>query len=636
MSLLRIRDISIAFGGPVLLDGINFQVDRGERVCLLGRNGSGKSTLMKLINGDSSPDSGEIVTEPGVRIALLSQDIPANMGGSIFDLVCSGLGEKGELLSRYHHLSKQVKDDSSSELLKEMDTVHHALDENNAWDINRQAEKVISKMELNPDAEFDSLSVGLKRRAALARALVGDPDILLLDEPTNHLDLDAIAWLEEFLLRYEGTLFFVTHDRAFLRKLATRIIELDRGNLTNWACNYDTYLQRKQDLLNAEDSQNALFDKKLAVEEAWIRQGIKARRTRNEGRVRALEKMREERWNRRDQTGSVRLQVNEAERTGKLVIEAERVDFAYDKNEENRVIRDFSTLIMRGDKVGIMGPNGSGKTTLIRVLLGQLKPVTGTVRLGARLEPAYFDQVRAQLDEETSVQDNVLNGAETIMVNNRKRHVIGYLEDFLFPPSRARSPVKALSGGERNRLLLAQMFARPSNLLILDEPTNDLDTDTLELLEELLIDYPGTILIVSHDRAFLNNVVTSTLAFEGDGIVREYVGGYDDWVRQRLTDKTEIIAEKVLSKEKKERIKTEAPRKLSFNERKELEELPGRLESLEAEKDELFNSMSDPDFYRQESDKIAAAKERLEAVEGELAHAYERWEELDEVAAQEK
>ncbi|OQY57002.1 MAG: ABC transporter ATP-binding protein [Desulfobacteraceae bacterium 4572_88] len=494
------------------------------------------------------------------------------------------------------------------------------------WQKHRQVEYITSLMKLDPDAEFEVLSAGLKRRVLLARALVCKPDILLLDEPTNHMDIPAVLRTEDFLLSYGGTLLFVTHDRAFLRKLATRIVELDRGHLTNWPCDYQTYLERKQEMLNTEENQWGEFDKKLAQEEVWIRKGVKARRTRNEGRVRALMKMREMRQARRERSGTAQIQAQEAERTGKLVIEVRRIRYAY---ADHPVIQNFSTLIIRGDKVGIIGPNGCGKTTLLQILLKNLAPSEGNVRHGTHLEVAYFDQLRAQLDEEKSVQDNVADGNDKVIINGSPRHIIGYLKDFLFSPDRARSPVRALSGGERNRLLLAKLFTRPSNVLVLDEPTNDLDTETLELLEELLMNYQGTLLLVSHDRAFLNNVVTNTLAFEGNGRVSGYVGGYDDWLRQR---KSELPAkEDKVPKARKQKPKTqgERPGKLSYKEQRELESLPQRIEAMEAEQEELYQIMADPEFYQQEGEKISRAKTRVADLERELEAAYEQWEALD-------
>jgi ABC transport system ATP-binding/permease protein len=596
MALISLKDVNVGFGGHPLLDQVNFQIERGERVCLLGRNGAGKSTLLRLIHGDILPDDGEIARQQGVRIAMLSQDVPHGLAGATADVVAGRLEQTNP--------ASTDSQDPAGRL---------------------QVEKTLSRMNLDPDARFETLSAGLKRRVMLARGLACDPDILLLDEPTNHLDIDAIGWIEDFLLRYGGTLLFVTHDRMFLQKLATRILELDRGCLTNWSCDYQTFLERKQATLDAEAGQRAEFDKKLAREEAWIRQGVKARRTRNEGRVRMLEKMREDRRSRRERVGSVRLRAQEAGRSGKLVVEAEDVCCGYDL--ESPVIRDFSTVIQRGDKVGIMGPNGSGKTTLLRLLLGELAPQKGIVRYGVRLETAYFDQLRAQLDENRSVADNVGEGSDTVQFNGRPRHIIGYLQDFLFSPERSRSPVRILSGGERNRLLLAKLFTKPSNVLIMDEPTNDLDTETLELLEELLFDYPGTLLLVSHDRAFLNNVVTGTLVFEGQGRVGEYVGGYDDWLRQRRLPEPPIKAEKV--KTGRSKPARERRQALSFKEQRELEALPQRIEALEAEQKSLYQTMSDPLFYQQAGDEIVKARARLEALELEIETASLRWEELE-------
>jgi len=596
MALISLKDVSMGFGGHPLLDQVNFQIERGERVCLLGRNGAGKSTLMRLIHGDFFPDDGEIVRQQGLRIAMLSQEVPHDLAGATADVVAGRLENPDPALP--------VSQDAAGRL---------------------QVEKTLSRMNLDPQARFETLSAGLKRRVMLARGLACDPDILLLDEPTNHLDIEAIGWIEDFLLRYGGTLLFVTHDRMFLQKLATRILELDRGYLTNWSCDYQTFLERKQAALDAEAGHRDEFDKKLAREEAWIRQGVKARRTRNEGRVRMLEKMREDRRSRRERVGSVRLRAQEAGRSGKLVVEAEDVCCGYDPGAP--VIRDFSTVIQRGDKVGIMGTNGSGKTTLLRLLLGELAPQTGVVRHGVRLETAYFDQLRAQLDENKSVADNVGEGNDTVQFNGKSRHIIGYLQDFLFSPERSRSPVRILSGGERNRLLLAKLFTKPSNVLIMDEPTNDLDTETLELLEELLFDYPGTLLLVSHDRAFLNNVVTSTLVFEGQGCVGEYVGGYDDWLRQRRLPEPPVKAEKI--KAGRQKPARERRQMLSFKQQRELEALPERIEVLEAEQKSLYQALSDPSFYQQAGDEIARARARLEVLEQEIETANRRWEELE-------
>jgi ATP-binding cassette subfamily F protein uup len=594
MAIISMKDVSVGFGGLPLLDHIDFQLEEGERVCLLGRNGTGKSTLLRLINGDILPDQGEIVRRQSLRVALLPQEVPHGLAGPSFDIVAGGLEEAGLLSSVAE------------------------------WQSRNQVEKTLSHMSLDPHALIESLSAGLRRRVMLARGLVRDPDILLLDEPTNHLDIEAIEWMEEFLLRRNSALIFVTHDRAFLQKISTRIIELDRGNLIDWACDYKTFLDRKDALIDAEAAQLHRLDKKLAQEEIWIRQGIKARRTRNEGRVRALEKLRETRRAQRASMGSVRLQTQEAGRSGKLVIEATDVTYGYDSGKP--VIFGFSTLILRGDKVGIIGPNGSGKTTLLRLLLGELQPREGTVRHGVRLEAAYFDQLRSQLDENRSVAENVGEGNDTILFNGRPRHIIGYLQDFLFSPERARSPVRILSGGERNRLLLAKLFSKPSNVLVMDEPTNDLDVETIELLEGLLLEFPGTLLLVSHDRTFLNNVVTSTLALEGEGAVGEYVGGYDDWMRQKVRP---VVREKSPSRSEHQRPRQERRQAFGFKEQRELESLPLLIETLETRQKELYRMLSDPSFYRQAGDEVATARTSLESLEEEIERAYRRWEVLE-------
>ncbi len=596
MSLVNLQNISLGFGGHPLLDSVHLTIESGERLCLLGRNGSGKSTLLKLINGEMLPDSGEIILRQGVRISRLTQEVDPGLSGRVYDVVAEKRAQKED-----------------------------PLDEE--WDIRPRVETILSRMDLDPEAAFDTLSAGLKRRALLARALVADPDLLLLDEPTNHLDIGAIRWLEDFLLRHLKSLLFVTHDRTFLRKLATRIIELDRGRLRSWNCDYDTFLERKTAALETESEHWDRFDKKLAQEEAWIRRGVKARRTRDEGRVRALEQMREERRLRRERIGTAGLQAQEARRTGKLVIEADEIGYRYDGRP---IIQDFSTSIQRGDKIGIIGPNGAGKTTLLNLLLGRLTPDSGRVRHGVHLEIAYFDQLRVRLDESRSVQDNVADGNDQILINGKPRHIIGYLGDFLFPPDRARSPVSMLSGGERNRLLLAKIFAKPANVLVLDEPTNDLDLETLEMLENLLVDYTGTLLMVSHDRSFLNHVVTGIFAFEGEATVNEYVGGYDDWLNQR--PEPEQASEKPAAPPPKPKPRAERPRKLSYKEKQELETLPERIEKLEAEQVHLHRKLADPAIYKNEGEDIAGYKERLEFLETELTEAYDRWEVLEGMA----
>jgi len=625
MVLISLRNLQVSFGGPPLLDGVNLTLESGQRVCLIGRNGAGKSTLMKVISGETVAEEGERILDPGVRIARLAQEVPEGIDGRVLDLVADGLGEVGALVKEYHRLSVGMQGAADSQLLRALERVQHELEAADGWSLEQRVETVISRLSLPGDAQFSQLSGGLKRRVLLARALVTEPDLLLLDEPTNHLDIDSIAWLEEFLLGYRGGLLFVTHDRVFLQRLATRILELDRGRLTDWPGDYQNYLRRKEETLNAETKEQERFDRKLAQEEVWIRQGIKARRTRNEGRVRALKALREERRLRREQPGQVNLQLQAAEASGKLVVRARDVAYSWDGEP---IVRGFSTTILRGDRVGLIGPNGVGKTTLLNLLLGRLQPDSGRVELGARLQVAYFDQMRAQLDEEKSVQDNVADGSDRVQINARSRHIIGYLQDFLFSPERARTPVKALSGGERNRLLLARLFARPANVLVMDEPTNDLDVETLELLEDLLLDYAGTLLLVSHDRAFLNNVVTSCLVFEGAGRVREYVGDYDDWLRQRPTPPVPDKPDKPKTPARAAPPGKPAAR-LSYKEQRELEGLPARIEMLETEQERLQAAMADPAFYQREPGEIADAKARLERLSDELGQLYERWEALE-------
>lgn len=629
MALVSLQEVRIAFGGPDLLDGVTLQIERGERVCLVGRNGAGKSTLMKIVGGGLTPDSGEVIRARGGRVASLEQEVPRDLSGTVFDVVSEGLGGIVDLLCEYRSLGHSLGSGNDPGIIAELARVQHLIESSGGWQIQQRVETALSRLGLDPDAVAAGLSGGYKRRVLLARALVNEPDLLLLDEPTNHLDIESIRWLEEFLFEFRGAILFITHDRRFLDTLATRIIELDRGRVTDWPGDYKTYLTRRQAELDAEASHNSLFDKKLAQEEAWIRQGIKARRTRNEGRVRALKELRRQRSARREQTGSAEMRLNEAERSGRLVLEAKGIGHSY---EGNPLIRDFSTVIMRGDKIGIIGPNGSGKTTLLNILLGSIRPLSGSVRMGTRLQVAYFDQHRAQLDDEKSVRDNVGDGYDNVTVNGRKRHIIGYLEDFLFLPERSQSPVKVLSGGERNRALLAKLFTRPSNVLVLDEPTNDLDADTLELLEEMLMEYQGTVLLVSHDREFLNNIVTSTIVFEGEGRLAEYVGGYDDWLRQRSVS-SPGGTEKAKKREKpeKSRPKRERMRTLTFKEKKEIDTLPGLIESMEAERAGLYEILADPDFYRQDGSRIPAVKARMAELDKEIPAAYERWELLESI-----
>ena len=589
MSLLNLRQLHIAFGGPPILAGVDLRVERADRLCLVGRNGEGKSTLMKIISGEIQPDSGEQILEQQAHVARLDQDVPDGISGTVLDIARQGL--------------------------RSGDPPH--------W-----ADSAVTRLQLDPHANFTHLSGGLKRRVLLARALSAQPDLLLLDEPTNHLDLNSILYLEDFLLRWDGTLIFVSHDRAFVRRLATRIAEIDRGQLHLHTGSYDDFIRNRDARLAIEETQAAVSDARLSEEEKWVRQSISARRTRNEGRVRALQKMREERQQRQQRQGTSRLRVQEAERSGDLVIEAEDLYFAYSEGQPQ--VSQFSLLVGRGDKIGIVGPNGSGKTTLLHMLLGQLEPQRGSVRHGTRLQIAHFDQLRAQLNLDESVAENIAPGQEYLDINGQRRHVYGYLQDFLFTPARARTPVGALSGGERNRLLLARLFAKPANLLVLDEPTNDLDTETLELLEEQLVHYSGTLLIVSHDRAFLDNVVTSLLVFEGDGQIGEYAGGYSDWLARHQSAQTPRTAEK--KKARKQQRSKQRERKLSFNEQRELDALPDQIEALEAEQSALHEQMADPAFYQQNGEDVTAAQTRLEQIDNDLKQAYARWEELGEIA----
>ncbi len=631
MALLRINDVSISFGGPAIIDGVSLQIEPGEKIGLLGRNGSGKSTLMKMISSEITPDQGEIITGPNVKIAMLPQDVPADLPGTVYDIVASGLGEHIELLGEFHDLTCRVAEEGpDGGRLGRLEAVQHRLEASGAWSCHRKVESVLTKTDLDGNVLFRHLSAGLKRRVFLARALVNDPDILLLDEPTNHLDISSILWLEDFLLRHEKTIMFVTHDRAFLARLSTRIVEIDRGDLLSFACDYGTYLQRRQAMWESEEKERLDFDKKLAREEVWVRKGVEARRTRNEGRVRALMRMREERSRRRETQGSARIVIQEAEKSGKLVADARNIGFAYG---DNTIIKDFTTTIVQGDKVGIIGPNGSGKTTLLKLLLGELTPLQGRVRLGTRISLAYFDQLRAQLDEDKTLKENIAGGNDQVFIEGSARHIIGYLQDFLFSSAQILSPVRSLSGGERNRLLLARLFSTASNVLVLDEPTNDLDAETLEMLEERLVRYKGTVLMVSHDRAFLNNVVTSTIVFEGAGLLQEYVGGYDDWLSQRPEKEPPAKAAAKEARQKRER-PARPKDKLSFKEMKELEGLPQSIEALEEEMKLLVATLNDPAFQvGNDAKTIHAASDRLEALEKELDEAYRRWQELEELSA---
>ncbi|MBP7230796.1 MAG: ATP-binding cassette domain-containing protein [Syntrophaceae bacterium] len=628
MALVWIHHVSVSFGGPLLLDGAALQIEAGERIGLLGRNGSGKSTLMKLLHGDIPPDSGEFIRDKNIRIALMPQDI-GDLPGTVYDVVASGNQIHLDLLHAYHNLTSQMTHSDEPDLIAKIEQIQYRLEAAGAWKIHQKIKGVISRVGLEENADFRFLSAGLKRRALLARALAADPDILLLDEPTNHLDIASIIWLEELLQNFDKTILFVTHDRTFLQKIATRIVEIDRGKLLSFSCNYATYLERRQAMQEAEEKQWQTFDKKLAREEIWVRQGIKARRTRNEGRVRALLALREERAERREREGSIRLAVSEAQQSGKLVVEAQKISFAWGKR---KIIESFSTRIMRGDRVGVMGPNGSGKTTLLKVLLGELPVLGGKIRLGSGIAIAYFDQLRAQFDDSKSIRDNIADGNDTIFINGAPRHVVGYLQDFLFPPAQIPAPVGSLSGGERNRLLLAKLFCLPSNVLVLDEPTNDLDAETLELLEDRLLEYKGTILLVSHDRTFLNNVATSTIVLEGEGRLQEYVGGYDDWLRQHahVTEVSKTSSKEVKTKKEKQ---PKEKSKLSFKEARELEELPLQIEKMEKEKAELMELLNSADLYKTNKPALVLdLNTKLEALDANLETTYNRWNELEELA----
>ena len=638
MALLNLSNAYLGFGDFPLLDHTELHIEPNERVCLVGRNGAGKSTLMKVLAGEVQLDDGKLIFEKDIIVTRLEQDPPRHIQETVFEYVAEGIAHLSDLLKQYHHISQQMLTNYSDELLAKLSQVQAQLEHNNGWQFENRIQDTLKLLELNPDKKLCELSGGWVRRAALARALVANPDILLLDEPTNHLDVEAITWLEDLLLNFKGSIIFISHDRSFIRKMATRIVDLDRGKLVSYPGNYDLYLETKAEDLRVEALQNELFDKKLAQEEVWIRQGIKARRTRNEGRVRALKKLREERRNRREVQGKAKIQLDTTARSGKIVFEIEHASYEV---EGKTLLKDFSATIQRGDKIALVGPNGCGKTTFIKLLLGELQPTSGTIRCGTKLDVAYFDQYRAELDLEKTVMDNVADGKQDIEVNGVKRHVLGYLQDFLFPPKRAMTPVKALSGGERNRLLLAKLLLKPNNLLILDEPTNDLDVETLELLEELLADYQGTLLIVSHDRQFIDNTVEECFFFEGNGVLNQYIGGYFDAKQQQENYHASQAVQSQNQKKNEplvsELVKQEKPKaetkkvKLSYKEQRELEELPAKMEALEADIDALQTEVNSADFFSKE---IAYTQEKLQALaekEAELEQAFERWEMLENI-----
>jgi ATP-binding cassette subfamily F protein uup len=621
MPLLSLNQVDFSVGGPLLLQSVNLSLEQGERIALIGRNGAGKSTLLRLIEGVILPDDGQIVRQDGLRIARLEQEVPNDLHGDIFDVVATGLGELGEDLALYHHLSHSEPFDADA-----FAEVQGRIEASGAWNLEQKVSETLERMQLDESLDFASLSGGMKRRVLLARALVASPDVLLLDEPTNHLDIEAIDWLETTLKQWPGCLVFITHDRRFLKNLATRIVEIDRGSVTSWPGDWSNYQRRLAERQNDEAVNNARFDKFLAQEEVWIRQGIKARRVRDEGRVRRLEAMRNERVQRREKTGNVNMQASQAESSGKRVFDVKDVSFGFGGKT---LVKDFSTRIQRGDRVALIGPNGSGKSTLIKLLLGQLTPQSGDVVPGARLEVAYFDQYRNTLRDDWNALDNVSEGMEFIEINGSRKHVLGYLQDFLFTPDRARAPITRLSGGERNRLLLAKLFAQPSNLLVMDEPTNDLDVETLELLEELLDGYQGTLLLVSHDRDFIDSVATSCMVMAGDGVIEEYVGGYSDYLRQRRPILPVAAVPPSKANASKAPVPAETKKKLSYKDARELEQLPLKIEQLETQLAGFGSQMQQADFYQQSADKITAHTKRMESAQAELDAAYARWTVLD-------
>ncbi|MDD2767539.1 MAG: ATP-binding cassette domain-containing protein [Methylococcus sp.] len=631
MPLIRLSEIGIAFGVKPLLESASFQVDPGERVGIIGRNGEGKSTLLKILAGQIAPDGGEVWRQPGLRIGFLEQMPALPESATIYDAVADGLGEVGRLIAEYHHWSEKIADGDMS-CLDRLGTLQQDLEAADGWSLQQRVDLVLNRLDLPADKPVQGLSGGWQRRVALARALVIEPDLFLLDEPTNHLDLETIVWLEQQLLQFAGAVVLITHDRAFLQRVATRIVDLDRGKLTSWPGDYRDYLLKKAAALEEEEKRNAEFDRKLAIEETWIRQGIKARRTRNEGRVRALKRMRSERAERRSRQGVAKLEVEQAERTGKLVFEAEHLSVAFGGAP---VVGDFSALVLRGDRIGLIGPNGAGKSTLLRLLLGEQQPDSGRLKTGTNLKVAYFDQLRAQLDPDQTIIEAVGDGKEWISLNGQQIHVVSYLGNFLFSPERARTPVRSLSGGEKNRVLLARLFSQPCNVLVLDEPTNDLDLETLELLEEMLGEFDGTVLLVSHDRAFVDNVVTGVWVFEGGGVISEYVGGYSDWLEQRSAAGERTSAATPSAAAKPAAPKSGGSRsKLSYKEQRELESLPGEIEAWESRQAELTEQMNDPGFYRRDQAEVKQTLEALEAVQVSLKNGYRRWEELEARAAE--
>ncbi len=649
MVLVRLKGVSLAFGNQVLLNKVDLDINAGERVCVLGRNGEGKSTLLKILNKQIKPDEGLVQHGDTLKVAALQQELPVTDPQTVYEVVASGLGELGETISAYH---EEILKGEHVDLVR-LERLQHVIEAHDGWLWQQKVDAILDRLDLPGDAAFDSMSGGWQRRVMLAQALVSEPDLLILDEPTNHMDIATIRWLEEQLVQFKGTLLFISHDRAFVQALSTRIIELDRGSIYSWKGTYQGFLDHQEQRLAAEETQNALFDKRLAEEEVWIRQGVKARRTRNEGRVERLKEMRNQRSQRRERQGSVSLAMNSAESSGKNVFELENVSFGFDLpfekstgNQRKEIVRDFTSVVMRGDRIGLVGPNGAGKSTVMKLLLEQIKPEAGTIKVGTKLDVAYFDQSRSLLDLEKSVAENVGDGKDEVEVAGRSRHILGYLQDFLFEPARARTPVKSLSGGERNRVLLAKLFLKPCNLLIMDEPTNDLDVETLELLEEKLVEYDATLLLVSHDRAFLDNVVTQLWVFDGKGNIDEQVGGYSDWeIRDKATKAEFDAAVKAGSKkakapsQSKSQKSASAPvekkssaKKLSYKLQRELDELPKQIEQLEAKQAELGSETGSADFYQKDSDYVAAKLDELQAIEQQLEALEERWLELEEMA----